>query len=105
MFVTSINKLLLQCFVDFCKMEQICRPAFYRLSANSQENCVTGCRQNNKEYVKFLNENIYISSSALNINSRLYVIKLNPIDSYDRGCLRVRKQIPSSVYVNQFTKL
>lgn len=72
-------------------MERIRRPPFYRLSANSHKNCATGCRQNNKEYVKFLNENIYIISSALSINPSQYVIKLNPIHSDNSGCVEGEK--------------
>lgn len=75
-------------FSDMCETEKISEPPSYQLSVSSSENCETACRQNNKEFVKLLNKNIYIISNTLFIDASLYVIKLNPIDSDNGGCVK-----------------
>lgn len=73
--------------------KKIPEPPFYGISDDKRRECVTGCSENNKSYVKFLNENIHIIKRILFGDADHITIILNPIDSDIGDCVEGKKEM------------
>lgn len=53
----------------------------------SDRTCTTWCQENNQKYVLFLNKNIYKLKNTLFLDTRFFIIVLNPTDADTGNCV------------------
>lgn len=85
--IKLISELFLLSNADICKTNPTPTSPFYELVEESDRMCTTWCRDTNQKYVEFLNKNIYKIKNTLFIDTRFFIIVLNPIDADTGNCV------------------